>query len=87
MYTYLFLKSYPHFLEEFEVIAGIFSLRNLEDGLLIASQNDKLIFNYGTLDSFELQLIRLLRQVMSNDFSANDDPRMCEFCNHTKIFS
>lgn len=87
MYTYLFLKSYPHFLEEFEVIAGIFSLRNLEDGLLIASQNDKLIFNYGTLDSFELQLIRFLRQVMSNDFSANDDPRMCEFCNHSKIFS
>jgi hypothetical protein len=65
--------------------AGIFSFRNLDNGLIHASHISNLLFNNDTLNNFEDQLIRLLKRIIEKDFSANKDPKICEFCSHSMI--
>ena len=84
MYAYLFLNSHPEYVNT-DVVAGIFSFRNLDNGLIHASHSSNLLFNNDTLDNFEQQLIRLLKRIIEKDFSANKDPKICEFCSHTMI--
>ena len=85
MYAYLFLKSNPEYINT-DVVAGIYSLRNLDDGLIIALHNGCLLFDDSTMDNFEQQLIRILKRIIKEDFLANEDVEKCKFCSHTKIF-
>jgi len=86
MYAYLFLKNNPKYINT-DVVAGIFSFRNLDNGLQIAANQGGLIFDNNTLDAFEEQLIRIINRIVNEDFSANEDISKCKFCSHIEIFN
>ena len=86
MYAYLFLKNNPKYINT-DVIAGIFSFRNLDNGLQIVEKEGKLIFDNNTLDAFEKQLIRIVKRIVNEDFFANEDFSKCKFCSHIDILN
>ena len=57
MYAYLFLKANPQYLNT-DVVAGIFSFRNLDNGLIHASHISNLLFNNDTYHLY-VQLMML----------------------------
>lgn len=85
IYTYLFLKNKPEFLNK-NMEVGIFSFRDLKKGLqIIKHNNNNLVFNSVTLDKIEEQLIRLIQNILNEDFIANENIKDCEYCIHINI--
>tara|TARA_B110000240_G_scaffold198307_1_gene258153 strand:- start:2352 stop:5105 length:2754 start_codon:yes stop_codon:yes gene_type:complete len=85
MYTYLFLKKNPEYINK-NIDAGIFSFRNLDEGLILVNTQDQFNFNYDFLDLFEKHLKTLLRKIFNDDFIANgNSEKNCKYCNHNHI--
>ena len=89
MYSYLYLKMNPKYIGT-DVIAGIFSFKNLKPGLIKVSKKinsrkkDTLIIDNNVLNSFEKQLERVLTKIISDDFTPCLNSS-CNYCN--KIYS
>ena len=84
MYSYLFLKNNPHFLNT-NIIVGIYFLRDLKKGLVPLQKKGGLKFDDDFIKNFEIQLHRIFERMIEDDFKENDDYKLCEFCNSLEI--
>ena len=84
MYTYLFLKNNPQFLNT-DIIVGIYFLRDLKKGLVPLQKKGGLKFDDDFIKNFEIQLHRIFERMIEDDFKENDDYKLCEFCNSLEI--
>ena len=84
MYSYLFLKNNPHFLNT-NIIVGIYFLRDLKKGLVPLQKKGGLKFDDDFIKNFEIQLHRIFERMIEDDFKENDDYKLCEFCNSLDI--
>ena len=84
MYSYLFLKNNPEFLDK-EIIVGIYFLRDVKKGLVPLQKTGGLKFDNDFIENFEIQLSKLFKRIIEDDFKENDDPKLCEFCNSLEI--
>ena len=89
IYTYLYLKSNPHYLDR-RVIAGNFSFKNLEEGLITVShyvnnKKETLCINKDILEEIELLIGNIVKKIMSEDFVQTDDKKRCEYCDYKSI--
>ena len=84
MYSYLFLKNNPHFLNT-NIIVGIYFLRDLKKGLVPLQKKGGLKFDNDFIKNFEIQLHRIFERMIEDDFKENDDYKLCEFCNSLEI--
>ncbi|MFL2575179.1 MAG: PD-(D/E)XK nuclease family protein [Flavobacteriales bacterium] len=85
MYAYLFLTNHPQFLNR-NINVGIYSLRNIEDGLEILSSDSELIFNEEFLSNFEQHLQILIKKIIENDFTVGENSDSCKYCSHLELF-
>ena len=86
MYTYLFLKNYPEYLNR-DIQVGIYFLRNIRNGFIPLQKKGGLIFNNDFIDDFEKQLTRLFNRIVQNDFSQNENDRLIEYSTYLKILN
>ena len=84
MYAYLFLIKYPQFLNR-KISVGIYSLRNIEDGLEILSSDSELIFNKQFLLDFEQHLQILIKKIIESDFKVGENLDSCKYCTHLEL--
>ena len=84
MYSYLFLKNNPHFLNT-NIIVGIYFLRDLKKGLVPLQKKGGFKFDNDFIKNFEIQLHRIFERMIEDDFKENDDYKLCEFCNSLEI--
>ena len=84
MYSYLFLKNNPQFLNT-NIIVGIYFLRDLKKGLVPLQKKGGLKFDDDFIKNFEIQLHRIFERMIEDDFKENDDYKLCEFCNSLEI--
>ena len=84
MYSYLFLKNNPHFLNT-NIIVGIYFLRDLKKGLVPLQKKGGFKFDNEFIKNFEIQLHRIFERMIEDDFKENDDYKLCEFCNSLEI--
>ena len=59
MYVFLFLKKNPKYIG-MEIVAGVYSLRNLDDGMIAVNGKDKIVFNNVFLYDFENKITSFL---------------------------
>lgn len=79
------MKKNPEYINK-NIDAGIFSFRNLDEGLILVNTQDQFNFNYDFLDLFEKHLKTLLRKIFNDDFIANgNSEKNCKYCNHNHI--
>ncbi len=86
MYTYLFLKKHPEYLNK-DIQVGIYFLRNIRSGFIPLQKKEGLIFNDDFIIDFEKQLKRLFNRIIENDFSQNENDRLMEYSTYLKILS
>ena len=86
MYTYLFLKNYPEYLNR-DIQVGIYFLRNIRNGFVPLQKKGGLIFNNDFINDFEKQLTRLFNRIVQNDFSQNENDRLIEYSTCLKILN
>ena len=84
MYAYLLLIKYPQFLNR-KISVGIYSLRNIEDGLEILSSDSELIFNKQLLLDFEQHLQILIKKIIESDFKVGENLDSCKYCTHLEL--
>ena len=84
MYSYLFLKNNPQFLNT-NIIVGIYFLRDLKKGLVPLQKKGGFEFDNDFIKNFEIQLHRIFERMIEDDFKENDDYKLCEFCNSLEI--
>ena len=84
MYSYLFLKNNPRFLNT-NIIVGIYFLRDLKKGLVPLQKKGGFKFDNDFIKNFEIQLHRIFERMIKDDFKENDDYKLCEFCNSLEI--
>ena len=84
MYSYLFLKNNPQFLNT-NITVGIYFLRDLKKGLVPLQKKGGLKFDDDFIKNFEIQLHRIFERMIEDDFKENDDYKLCEFCNSLEI--
>ena len=84
MYVFLFLKKYPKYIG-MEILAGIYSLRNLEEGIILVNSKEDILFNNNFLNNFEKNLVIFLNKVINEDFSSSTNKDNCKYCDHKSI--
>ena len=90
MYSYLYLKMHPNYLG-LDIIAGIFSFKNLKPGLLKVSKkiNSKrfevINITQAVLDDFESQLEIVLKKINNDSFVQTTELKHCEWCDYKMI--
>jgi ATP-dependent helicase/nuclease subunit B len=90
MYAYLYLKMNPKYIG-LNVVAGIFSFKNLKSELIKVSkkiaprQNEIIDVNSSVIEQVEEQLEFMLTQIKNEDFTQATDASACEWCNYKTI--
>ncbi|MEE2954237.1 MAG: PD-(D/E)XK nuclease family protein [Bacteroidota bacterium] len=86
MYAYLYLKDRPETLDK-KVIAGNYSFKNLQHGLLSLSidKNNVRYINQEVLNEFEYILKDILQTILNNDFVKTTDLQRCKWCEYRNI--
>ncbi len=56
-------------------------------GLNLYKKKGGLFFDDEFIHQFEMQLTRLFRRIIENDFEKKDDTKSCEYCTHIDIFN
>ncbi len=91
MYAYLFIKNNPKYKDQ-RVIAGNYSFKNLEDGLITLCKKESknnnhniLVINDNVIKRFEDQLNKILNNIISNDFIQTSDKEACKWCDYKLI--
>jgi ATP-dependent helicase/nuclease subunit B len=90
MYAYLYLKMNPKYIG-LNVVAGIFSFKNLKSELIKVSkkiaprQNEIIDVNSSVIEQVEEQLEFMLTQIKNEDFTQATDASACEWCNYKAI--
>ena len=79
----------PQYLKT-DVLAGNFSFKNLHEGFLhitrkIDNKKQELMINSEVLDKIEEQITKLLKKIMSENFTQAEDLSACEFCDYKLI--
>ena len=85
-YAYLYAKS--NLQEDISFTAGIYSFRNLENGLILVKQDKTpLKINALVVQEFEKQLQLLLSTVLDEDteFTPTKDIDACQWCDFKKV--
>ena len=85
MYAYLYLKNNPKYLNQ-KIQVGIYFLRDVKNGFDPLQKKGGLLFDDEFIHQFEIQLTRLFRRIIENDFEENDDIKLCEYCTHLDVF-
>jgi len=74
------------------VIAGNYSFKNLEDGLITLCKKESknnnhstLVINDNVIRKFEDQLNKILNNIISNDFIQTSDKEVCKWCDYKLI--
>jgi len=89
MYLYLFINNEKDIIKNKEVIAGIFSFRNISSGLMsIKDKSNKLNRNINTefINDFEKELKNLLLRIIDSDFVQTDDNNSYEWRDYNLIY-
>jgi len=85
MYVFLFLKKNPKYIGV-EIVAGVYSLRNLDDGMIAVNGKDKIVFDNVFLYDFENKITSFLKLVFNEDFLSSTNKYNCNYCDHNSIF-
>ncbi len=90
MYAYLYLKINPQYID-IDVVAGIFSFKNLKSGLITVSkktsgkQKQVIKIDMNTMENFQQQLETVLTRISNDDFVQTSDIKVCEWCDYKSI--
>ena len=89
IYAYLYLKNNPHYLDR-EVIAGNFSLKNLEEELItvahyVNNKKETIYINQDVIKKIELLIRNIVKRIMTDDFLQTEDKKRCEYCDYKSI--
>ena len=90
MYAYLYLKINPQYID-IDVVAGIFSFKNLKSGLITVSkktsgkQKQVIKIDMNTMENFQQQLEAVLTRISNDDFVQTSDIKVCEWCDYKSI--
>ena len=90
MYAYLYLKMNPQYID-IDVVAGIFSFKNLKSGLIkvskkISSKEKQVIkIDANAMEDFQQQLEIVLTKIINDDFEQASDIKACEWCDYKSI--
>jgi hypothetical protein len=69
-----------------EIVAGVYSLRNLDDGIIAVNGKDKIVFDNVFLYDFENKITSFLKLVFNEDFLSSTNKYNCNYCDHNSIF-
>ena len=85
IYTFLYIRNYPSNLK-MKIIAGIYSFKNLQNGLLYVKQKKSSgkatphFINEVFLNDFETKLKELIQRIKSSNFLPHPHTKKCYWC-------
>jgi len=90
MYAFLYLKMEPNYIGS-DIIAGNFSFKNLNSGLLKVSKKinakklEVINITQAVIDEFESQLEIILKKIINSSFKQTNELKNCEWCDYKMI--